>query len=103
MPNFYTAADVFTLPSMDEPFGIVYLEAMASGLPIVAPNDRSRRYIVGQAGILCNVKRLGEYSQALERAADLDFAGRSRAQAEKFSWETVANHYRKELTKLLRS
>ncbi|MFI1622481.1 glycosyltransferase family 4 protein [Streptomyces lydicus] len=31
-----TAADLFTAPSVDEPFGLVYLEAMASGIPVVA-------------------------------------------------------------------
>ncbi|WP_435862623.1 glycosyltransferase [Streptomyces luteogriseus] len=30
------AADLFAAPSVDEPFGLVYLEAMASGTPVVA-------------------------------------------------------------------
>ena len=35
-PLYFKAADVFTLPSHDETFGIVNLEAMVSGTPIVA-------------------------------------------------------------------
>ncbi|MET0579793.1 MAG: glycosyltransferase family 4 protein [Ilumatobacteraceae bacterium] len=35
MVDLYAAADVFSLPSSEEPYGMVYAEAMTAGLPIV--------------------------------------------------------------------
>ena len=37
--RLYNAADVFVMPSHREPFGLVALEAMACGLPVVASNE----------------------------------------------------------------
>jgi glycosyltransferase involved in cell wall biosynthesis len=36
LPAVYAAADIFAMPSLDDPFGIVLLEAAAAGLPLVA-------------------------------------------------------------------
>lgn len=38
LPAFYQLADVFVMPSTGEGFGIVYLEALACGCPVVAGN-----------------------------------------------------------------
>ncbi|MEO0451724.1 MAG: glycosyltransferase family 4 protein [Pseudomonadota bacterium] len=38
LPDLYRAADVFAMPSTGEGFGIVYLEAMASGTPAIGLN-----------------------------------------------------------------
>lgn len=38
LANYYANADIFLHPNPREPFGIAPLEAMASGVPVVAPN-----------------------------------------------------------------
>jgi len=48
LPALYRSADVFVLPTRGEGFGLPFLEAMASGLPVVAPA------IGGQADFLRN-------------------------------------------------
>ena len=96
MPKVYRNADVFTLPSeKSEAFGNVLVEAMASGLPVVANNDSIRREIVGDAGILVDPIDTDEYARALEKALKVDWGDKSRKQAEKFSWDKIAEKYEK--------
>lgn len=102
MPKVYRACDLFTLPSWDrEAFGMVYLEALASGLGVVAPDDSSRKEIVGKAGIFVDVDNISSYSEGLIVALGQDWKKKARMQAEKFSWDRIANEYEKVMVDLL--
>jgi glycosyltransferase involved in cell wall biosynthesis len=48
------AADIFAMPSFEEPFGIVFAEAMAMKLPVVALNNGGTKEVVehGKDGLL---------------------------------------------------
>jgi glycosyltransferase involved in cell wall biosynthesis len=94
MPEVYRAADVFTLPSRSsESFGNVLVEAMASGLPVVATNDPIRREIVGDAGLLVDPTDIKAYAKAIEKALSQNWESIPREQAKKFSWDEIANKY----------
>jgi glycosyltransferase involved in cell wall biosynthesis len=101
MPKLYRSVDVFTLPSANEPFGRVYLEALASGTPVVAPDDDMRRIIIGEAGIVCDVENAEDYARSLTASLETDWQQKPLEQASKFSWEEVALQYKKVIETIL--
>ena len=54
IPSIMAACDVFTLPSFEEPFGLVFAEAMAMRRPVVALDDGGTPEVVehGRSGLL---------------------------------------------------
>lgn len=94
MPPVYRAADLFTYPIVPwESFGIAMLEAMASGLPVVATDDPIRREIVGDAGVFIDPRNTQAYADALKLALKTKWGNKPRKQAEKFSWDRIAKKY----------
>ena len=94
MPEVYRSVDVFTLPSINEPFSLAYMEAMASGLPVVTTDDEMRRYIVGDSGILCDVTYTEKYADALFQVLKINWQQKAINNALRFSWDTIALRYR---------
>jgi glycosyltransferase involved in cell wall biosynthesis len=76
---FYAAADVFVLPSWKEPYGTVYGEAMASGLPVVGWRAGNLVNLAddGREGVLVPPGDVGALAAALQQLA-LDDAYRVR-------------------------
>jgi glycosyltransferase involved in cell wall biosynthesis len=96
----YRQADIFCLPSIQEGFGIVFLEAMASGLPIVATTATAIPEIVphGQAGILVPPGDTSELAEALiglinspQRRKTLGDFGRDYVA--RYDWKQVAHQF----------
>jgi glycosyltransferase involved in cell wall biosynthesis len=54
VPQIMAACDVFTMPSFEEPFGLVFLEAMAMRRPVVAVDNGGTPEVVehGRTGLL---------------------------------------------------
>lgn len=65
LPELYAAADAFVLGSLFETFGIVYIEAMAAGLPVFCTNHPNQRSIVKE-GIFVDMREAGALTRALQ-------------------------------------
>ncbi|HEU4792082.1 MAG TPA: glycosyltransferase [Nitrolancea sp.] len=96
LPLYYNAVDVCVVPSRYESFGLVAVEAMACGTPIVASHVGGLRFTIEDevSGLLVPHSDPAELSAALRRALT-DHHLRSRMQvgarqaAIRFSWQTI--------------
>lgn len=111
LPKYYNLADLFVLPSIDksEAFGVVLIEAMASGKPVIASNLAGIRSVVDENknGFLIDPKNEGHLAERIKYIFDSPFllmsfgqAGRKKAE-EEYSWEIIGNKLDK-LIKVLR-
>ena len=97
--DYYRTADVFTLASLQEGFGRVYLEALLHGLPVIAHDHPVMRYVLGDQGTLVDLSPPGalarELAAELARPFDAESAARRRESVRaRFSWPVLAPQYR---------
>jgi D-inositol-3-phosphate glycosyltransferase len=95
--RWYCASDVVGVPSHNESFGLVALEAQACGRPVVATDVGGLRHAVddGQTGILIADHDPGEWARALSAVLDDEdvaawFGANGAAHASRFSWDNTA-------------
>ncbi len=101
MPALFREADLFVFPSRDEGMPNAVLEAMASGLPVVATRISGNEELVrpGETGLLVPPEDAAALGQALarllgggEERAAMGHGARRLAEAE-YSWQSVARRY----------
>lgn len=95
MPLLYRCADVFLHLSLEESFGNVFVEALATGLPIVGHDSSRLRWIVGNNEQLVESRDIAKIVDALKIASrqEADKRLQRRLIAERFSWENIARQY----------
>jgi glycosyltransferase involved in cell wall biosynthesis len=96
----YARADIFCLPSLQEGFGIVYLEAMAAGLPIVAARAGAVPEVAPEEEVSLLVppdddqalaEALHRLAESPDRRRELGMAGLRRWT--EYDWTLVANQF----------
>jgi len=96
LAEIYASADLFVFPSSTETFGNVVLEAMASGLPVLAANAGGTRDLVipSVTGVLFPPHHADELVKEIctlvrQPALRVALGLEGRRQALKYSWETI--------------
>lgn len=97
LPLYYTAADVCVIPSHYEPFGLVAIEAMACGVPVVASNVGGLKFTIipEETGLLVEPKDVEAFANGIHRILFDDlWVRKMRKQAsanvnQRFSWTGV--------------
>ncbi len=92
--KFMNKSHFFVLPSLSETFGVVLIEALASGLPVIATNEGGPNEIITkEVGILVPPKDVHRLAEAIDNMLDhhMDYSPEKISQyaKEKFSCETV--------------
>jgi glycosyltransferase involved in cell wall biosynthesis len=96
MPDVYRSADLFLHTTIGESFGNVYVEALACGLPVVAHDEATTRWILQDNGILVDTTSEEILARAIGEGLRASKADPQKAVAfahENFGWQKIADQY----------
>lgn len=107
LPSLYRCADAFVFPSVQEGWGLVILEAIASGLPIITSKKAPfTEFLNDSQAFLVNPNSADAIAQAMKDLCDRELANRLIANSQsvlfEYTWEKSAqmhlNHYQQLLS-----
>lgn len=96
LPPLYRGAVCFVFPSLYEGFGLPVLEAMASGVPVIASNTSSLPEVGGKAAIYVDPYKVSSIAEGIVKVIGggesfrRPLIEKGLKQAERFSWEKTA-------------
>lgn len=98
--DYYQAADLFVLGSLQEGFGRVYLEALIHGLPCIVNDHPIMRYVLGDEGTFTDLSVPGSMSKGIFTLLQKSLIPevmikRREFVRQRFSWERLAPDYLK--------
>ena len=101
LPEYYSVCDIFVLHSLYEQFGIVLVEAMACGKPVISTNVGAIPEVVenGRTGLLVEPKNPEHLAGAILKLADdaylrkkMGVEGRQKVERE-YDWDIIVDEY----------
>ncbi|MBN1369440.1 MAG: glycosyltransferase [Dehalococcoidaceae bacterium] len=107
LPAYYSAADLLAVPSFYESFGLVALEALACGCPVVASDVGDLKNIItpGMSGDIVEKLTGADLAAKIVNwinrpARTVEETGAIRKTVERFGWDNVAGELAKEIDSL---
>ena len=103
----FEEADIFCSPTLEESFGMVFVEAMAQGVPCVGGEKSGAvPWVMGDGGVVCDVTNPEKLAECIEYVMGdselrkkLSDGGRRRVK-EMFDIDRIVAMYEKELEKI---
>jgi 1,2-diacylglycerol 3-alpha-glucosyltransferase len=97
--DYYRAADLFVLASLQEGFGRVFLEALVHGLPVIAHDHPVMRFVLASEGTFGDLSKPGGLAALIREKfgredSDADAIRRREMVRARFSWVVLAPQYR---------
>jgi glycosyltransferase involved in cell wall biosynthesis len=94
LQKYFNSSDLFVMPSKNETFGIVYLNAMAANIPSIADKHPIQEWLLKDSGMVCDSENIEELSQTMIECLNIDWENRPAKRAKFFNWGKCSEAYK---------